>query len=320
MSLLQKNTTLLAFATVLFAACIAEDGPRPIDTADSGVLIKPTASVYTPPKTRADFTGPVNGTTFIPMSEKIFGVTAYIDTQVPTSWVATSRINNASVNSDKNGAYYFDENKFYPREGQLYFYAFSPMVNCAYTGGTETTHPIVTYNITGREDILWAKNESGIGVSTGATSQDQPDFQFEHKLQRVIFSVRRTVGVPNGTTISEIRISGLRTIATLDIIDGTILFSEDPRHTTLSVSCDVPLTGDYFIVPYDLMFEAGIKEFDLTVVMNDTEYSSHVIMNDENAGKAGYKHSVRITMDGASLILEEPQIEDWESFETNGTI
>lgn len=307
------NNIIITVLACVASACSAD---TPLDISDS--MVVPTASIVVPSLTRADFTGPVNGTSFTPSTDRIFGVTAYIDTQVPTSWVPTSRINNDAVHSDELGFYFFDKNKFYPREGNLYFYAFSPMVNSTYADGTATEHPRVTYHITGREDIMWAKNESGIGH--GISVQDQPNFVFTHKLQRVIFSVRRSALVPSSALITEIRISGLRTVATLDLVDGALTFDAGQDLTHLSVVCDYVPELNYTTVPYDLMFEAGIKEFDLTVVMNGADYNAHVVMADDHAGEAGYKHLLQITMTGESLVVNQPKVVEWESLTFDGTI
>ena len=290
-----------------------------LDISDSIVLVEPTASIGEP-HTRADFSGLVEGISFPPSTSGIFGVTAYIDTHVPTSWVPTSRINFDPVNSDSRQVYYFVENKFYPREGQLYFYAYSPLVNCTYSAGTETEHPKLVYDITGQEDILWAKNESGIGAGNEDVAQGQPDFLFAHLMQRFKFSFRRTDGVQAEPVVSEISISGLKTKAVLDIIDGTLDFEENPDKTELGLDYKLTLNKDFIAYPYSLIIEAGVKEFDLTVVMNGMEFSKHVALDDDHAGEAGYAHELKITMDGAVIYLDEPTIVDWDSFETDGRI
>ena len=68
------------------------------------------------------------------------------------------------------------------------------------------------------------------------------------------------------------------------------------------------------------MFEAGVTEFDITLVLDGTNYNAHVTLSGEHAGEAGYKHIVKLTVDGVSLNLEAPQIVEWDDFSTSGTI
>ena len=68
------------------------------------------------------------------------------------------------------------------------------------------------------------------------------------------------------------------------------------------------------------MFEAGVTKFDITLVLDGTNYDAHVTLSGEHAGEAGYKHIVKLTVDGVSLNLETPQIVEWDDFSTSGTI
>ena len=313
--------TLISVGTMLMSACDNSDA-LPIQADEvrySNTLIQPTATIVTPVITRKDFEGPINGTTFSPSSEKIFGVSAFMGNEVPTNWTPNSRINFSPVHSDATGKYFFDESKYYPIDNKLYFYAFSPMVNCTMQAGTTTTHPTVTYTITGREDIVWSKNESGIAKAEDPSSQQHPDFQFKHLLQRVIFSVRRKANVSPTLQLTEIRIKGLKNKATLNLINGTLTFENDPTHA-LSINYPYTPTTEFVTLPYDLMFEPGVTTFSMVAMINGVEYPATVTMKDEHAGKAGYKHIVQLTIDGTTLDVGTPQLTDWESFTTTGEI
>lgn len=282
--------------------------------------VEPDATIITPILSKAPFEGPVNGTTFTPSTDKIFGITAYLGSEKPTSWKKNSQLNNEPVNSDQYGNYIFNEKKYYPKDYKMYFYAYSPMVNCDYTEGTDTQHPKVTYNLTGREDILWSKNDTGIGKNLGEGKQSQPDFQFIHKLQRVMFSIRRTNKVASTATLSEIRINNLKTKAILDLITGELTFEEDSDKKYLSIAYNYNISTSDFEIPYDLMFQAGIRNLDITVVIDGIDYNGTVTLAGDNAARAGYKHLLKMTIDGTALQLNTPQIVDWESYSTQGNI
>lgn len=310
---------------MLMAACDDSDA-LPIQADEvrySDTLIQPTATVVTPAITKGDFEGPINGTTFTPSSDKIFGVSAFVGRdEVPQDWTPNSRIHFSPVHSDAKGFYYFDESKYYPIDNKLYFYAFSPMVHCETVAGTSDEHPKIIYNITGREDIVWSKNELGIAKAEDPSSQQHPDFQFTHRLQRVIFSVKRTANVSPTLQLTEIRITGIKTKATLDLIDGKLTFEGDPTNS-ISINYPYTPTTEFVVIPYDLMFEPGVTEFNIVAVIDGVEYPASVDLNptaNAHAGEAGYKHIVRLTIDGSTLSVGTPQLTDWESFKTNGEI
>ena len=68
------------------------------------------------------------------------------------------------------------------------------------------------------------------------------------------------------------------------------------------------------------MLFRSVTKFDITLVLDGTNYDAHVTLSGEHAGEAGYKHIVKLTVDGASLNLETPQIVEWDDFSTSGTI
>lgn len=316
---------LISGGTMLMAACDDSDA-LPIQADEvrySDTVIQPTATVVTPAITKGDFEGPINGTSFTPSSDKIFGVSAFVGNEVPTNWTPNSRIHFSPVHSDAVGNYFFDERKYYPIDDKLYFYAFSPMVHYETVAGTSNEHPKIIYNITGREDIVWSKNESGIAKAEDPSLQQHPDFQFEHRLQRVIFSVRRTDYASSTLQLTAIRITGIRTKATLDLITGDLTFENEPTQSSISISCSSTLTPEFVPIPYDLMFEPEVTEFNIVAVINGVEYLATVDLNptaNEHAGKAGYKHIVQLTIDGSTLSVGDPILIDWESFTTTGNI
>ena len=307
--------------TVLVACSTdADNNPTMDHVRYSDVAIEPTASVILPQTTRADFSGPVELETFSPGS-KIFGVTAFLGHEIPTSWVANSRINFSPVDCSQDGKYTFEELKYFPLDYKMFLYAFSPMVNCAFTEGTLTERPKITYTLTGREDILWSKNESGIIKAENTADQQQPDFLFEHKLQRVVFYVKRTANVAANTKINAIHIHDLYNKATLDLITGDLTFDKTVAPVTLSATYDVTPTTDYQKYPYDIMFEPNVTNLSITVEVNGTAYNKDVTLGGTNAGKTGSKYELQIIIDGASITINTPSIGEWEDIDdVDGTI
>ena len=115
-------------------------------------------------------------------------------------------------------------------------------------------------------------------------------------------------------------ITGIKTKATLDLIDGKLTFEDDPSRSSISINYDYTPTTSFVTIPYDLMFEPGVKTFHMVAVIDGVEYPATVTMSDEHAGEAGYKHIVQLTIDGATLSVNTPQLTDWVLFETDGEI
>lgn len=306
-------TGLAVFPLLLSCSDSSEDFGGEVRYSD--VQIIPSAHIVNAELTRADFEGPVNNTSFTPSSEKIFGVTAYLDFDVPTSWVKNSRIYFSPVNSDAQGNYHFEESKYYPIDYRTYFYAFSPMVHCDFIDGNETEHPKVEYTLTGREDVMWSKNERGFLKAKDPEFQEQPDFLFEHKLQRVNFYVKRTSSVPSDWKVTEISITNLRNKATLDLITGDLVFDEDAPLVKLAAANSnysfTPTTDAYQKFEYDIMFQPGITSFKLNLVIGDNTFEAPVVLTGEHAGEAGYMHTLYITIDIQTLTLSQPVLVPW---------
>lgn len=314
--------TYYILCVAVLAACStdADNYPTVEYVRYSDVAIEPTASVTLPQTTRADFSGPVELETFSPGS-KIFGVTAFLGQEIPTSWEPNSRINFSPVNCDNDGKYTFEELKYFPLDYKIYFYAFSPMVNCTFTKGDNLKHPQITYTLTGREDILWSKNESGIIKANNTADQLQPNFLFEHKLQRVVFYVKRTPDVAANTRINAIRIHNLYNKATLDLITGELTFDKTAAPVTLSATYDVTPTTDYQKYPYDIMFEPNVTNLSMTVEVNGTAYDKVITLAGANAGKVGSKYELQIIIDGTTVTINKPGIGEWEDVDNvSGTI
>ena len=311
---------ILCMAVLAACSTDADNYPTVEYVRYSDVAIEPTASVTLPQTTRADFSGPVELETFSPGS-KIFGVTAFLGHEIPSSWEPNSRINFSPVDCSQDGKYTFEELKYFPLDYKMYLYAFSPMVNCTFIEGNSHEHPKITYTLTGREDILWSKNESGIIKTENIAEQLQPNFLFEHKLQRVVFYVKRSADVAANTKINAIRIHNLHNKATLDLITGKLTFDKTIAPVTLSSTYDVTPTTDYQKYPYYIMFEPKVTNLSMTVEVNGTAYDKDITLAGANAGKVGSKYELQIIIDGTTVTINKPSIGEWEDVDNvSGTI
>lgn len=323
-SYLECCLSILAVVFMMVTACskyVHSNEDQSIEYSDTEII--PTASIVSASITKADFEGPVNGTSFTPNTSKIFGVTAFISDDIPMSYSPNSLLNNEAVHSDENGNYLFDEVRYFPRSKKTFFYAYSPMVHCTYTDGEGGFPPTVTYDLTGREDILWSKNDSGLtGIpESEQESIKQPDFKFEHKLQRIAFRVKRTANIPSNYSISEIRITDIKTTAILNIIDGTLRLEENQNKTYVSITYNHTLTTSFVDIPYDLMI--GVPENGQKNIIKVSFQIGGLFFNGEaeiSETRPGYKHIIEVTFDGGNLILQAPVVVEWDEYSTSGKI
>lgn len=115
-------------AVAISLSCDKLRGECPIasDVEYTDTQVEPDATIITPILSKADFEGPVNGTSFTPSTDKIFGITAYLGSNIPTSWVKNSQLDNEPVHSDQFGNYIFNEKKILSQRLQDVFLCILP--------------------------------------------------------------------------------------------------------------------------------------------------------------------------------------------------
>lgn len=152
-------------------------------------------------------------------------VTALVDTE---EGVWSNYFCNKQADTDSNSRISFTESnpmRFYPYDGSrmLRFYATSPWRE-SWTMD-ESSH-ILTFALSGQEDLMWGKDERGISKEFDPATQTQPKFDFTHKLTRFNFRCRAGEGFPNRIRLTEIKMYGVCYKGTLDVIDGALTWDD----------------------------------------------------------------------------------------------
>lgn len=241
---------VLYLAALSLAGCSGDgsNGGAVVDRRQMTAVV-PTASIDAPEMSRGNsLSGPVSGDAFPAGTDDIFAVTDYRSTDKPTSNPAfdygVAYFHNQAVSIDAGNKISFNTPQFYPVTGNLYFYAYSPVMSTApspsddgYRQGSTGTAPMVTFDIgKGNVDILWARHDDGIARAATSTTQQHPRFDFSHRLQQVRIRLVRGVDFPPGWKVGAIYVKGnprddkddankLKDKATLNLLDGSVAYA-----------------------------------------------------------------------------------------------
>lgn len=265
-----KRIIILTLAILAMASCKKTMDIKP-ELPDMNAPITLTASMEAGDAqvTKADYAFE-NG-------DDVFRLTAYSES-VPTSNYNNTYFNNVIVKST-SGTLSLEPLQYYPASGAaLYFYAYAPAPTTL-TDGAAATAPIANYTITGREDIMAAKVETGIAKSV--TSQQQPAFtganKFEHKLQQISFQVKRDASYDAETSavsVKSIEIIGANNNAQLDVVSGDLSFGAGTANFSANVDAvagvAIPISSASAVTAGEpIMMEAGVTALTIKVTTMD---------------------------------------------------
>ena len=311
-----KNNRFLSFcivATALLCSCSKEPAES-FAGGDPTSPIIPGAGVAMTVETKADLSGVVSGTAFPASTDKVFSVVGYKGTVAPTNNWSSPYIANVDVNSGAGSALSFATSQYYPANGdKVYFYAYSP-ANGTYTAGSGSTAPMVSWTITGQQDIMWAKVDQGIAKNPVPANQPQPNFAFTHLLKQVKFKIVKDNTFEDNIKLTSLKIIGAKTVASLALNTGTLSWnSATDDLTAYNDNTGQAITGTATAVGENgspVMFEPGTT-FKVRAVAEGVTYADvTVTLDGTNAGQAGVSHEVTLTFK-RNAIEPTATITDW---------
>lgn len=215
----------------------------------STVSIVPYANVGLSNWSRASLNGNVDGNAFPVNTDDVFAVTAFVSDNPDGD--STPYFHNASVNCNEQGICLFSPNKYYSPNKIHYFYAYSPVKygNPVYNDLSKDNRlPTVTFSIDGQQDIMWAKDDSGIIVAKGSETQQHPKLQFKHLLKKIRFKFIQGVGFASNIDVTTVRIVNLHEHLSLNLKTGVLKAEGDQTGT-------VEIHGTWAINPKDISVE-----------------------------------------------------------------
>ena len=304
-----KKYLFVALAAAALAGCTNDewvDNGTPQDGEDKVPILMSAGLEASVASTKAVVNGLPSTAT-----EDLFAVNAYLAAGASGS---TGGFTDAKVDYDPNAQneddkFTFDGgSRFYPVNGdELEFYAYAPV-------GT-TTGNNVTFNITGEEDIMWAKNSEGSNAigKDDAIAGTQPKFALAHQLQQVKFQVKAGEGTPANTAITKLVIKSVGTTVTLPVKTGAVTFGNEDltafsgSQELTSTAADLKTVMFKPCTSFKIVATAGGVEYpETTVTLSGTTTGS------KNAGDAGVACTVILTFTGVEII-PTATIANWET-------
>lgn len=186
--------------------------------------------------------------------------------------------------------------KYFPADGnkKLYFYAHAP--NGVGETIANTNNATVTYTLTGQTDVLWAKDDRGIARNSTPAWQEQPFFQFQHKLMRLAFKVVAdgSFTLADSPAVTKITAKNVNTKVVLTVPTGATVFST-PAEVSISPTTNNAITTAGTELT-DILLVEPKTTITLSVVTGGVTYPDITLtLTGEGAGTAGMGHLITLT-------------------------
>lgn len=283
------------------------DDLSPRINEESGI-IRLNAGVKDPVVSRA---GPINSgfSTDFPI-----GVYAYTG-----SWQAGASAN--LINNDQatvsgtglhpitfgSGASYY-----YPTNGSLVnFFGFAPRATETTAAGAGTA-PVVQFDITGQEDIMYA-TATGTVMTSAVTP---PVFNFTHKLTQLQFTFKAGTNYPTtGYSVVSLTVNSQSNSATMNVGTGLLTFSGSANFQALSAanqSAGISITSDGTNANSPVMTQA-LTSYLLTVIVKPSGGGSNVTYSNIPVSLVtlpGSAHMITLTFNATSITINAT-VADW---------
>lgn len=186
------------------------------------------------------------------------------------------------------GAVALTSPQYYPING-------STVYMTGYAPKADTDAGAVEYVLTGQEDVMMTQQLSGSKATATALA-----FQFEHKLIQLKFKVIAGNGFPVGLNVTEIKVNGTKTAASLALADGTLTFSGNAATVTA-------FTGKSYVIN-----ASGIEASDVVMVEPGAPITLDIRISDTNSTvfrdipvslttKAGSSHLITLTFENQEI-------------------
>lgn len=312
-----KKLILSLAAVAALASCSQEEGNKAPEIAQNGTPIAVSAGIETSVVTKA----PVTDTKFTDGASDLFRLVAYANaTQSAPTDFSTPYFNNSgkgdvNVNSKEGSDSQYqllpDPAQYYPSNGNyLYFYAFAPGGEGVWTFTPDASAPTATITIDGTQDIMWAKDETGIQKMQG--TQSQPALNFTHKLMQVTFKAQADASFTGSDKVTKLTIKGIGKTVTLNPITGTVTFgNEDLLAYDNATGVDIETSAKDIVA--GVMFKPTQKiTLDITTANGNTYQGVEVDFGTTESDKAGYSYEVTLNFK-QTMIVPTASITEWKT-------
>ena len=311
-----KKLILSLAAVAALASCSQEES----NNVPEGALDRTPITVNAGIETSVVSKAPVTGTSFKDGESNLFRLVAYANatqtepTDFTTPYFSNNGKGDVNVNSEKGSDSQYqllpDPAQYYPTNGDyLYFYAFAPGGE-GWTFTPSATNPTATITIDGTQDIMWAKDESGIKKMQG--TQTQPQLAFTHQLMQVTFKAKADESFIGSDKVTKLTIKGIGRTVTLNPITGDVTFgNEDLIALDNPTGIEIEKTAQA-IAP-EIMFQAKQKiTLDITTANGNTYQGVEVDFGTDQTDKKGYSYEVTLNFK-QTMIVPTASITEWKT-------
>lgn len=314
-SILPLLATLLG---LMACACSDEDVALQPLSAQSDIEILPQAKLS---GSRAALSGAQDGPDFPIATDRVFAVSAFLTSRDDTSKVNLNGENlpldipyflNQPIKSDSvtvGKFHFYIENglRYYPEDkSHVYFYAFSPA--CA-VQDARNPH-IVSWTLTGQEDIMYAKDLTGIQKVKGdhLATQMQPVFKFEHLLTRFNINENWGVGFPDNIKVTGLTVHNVIDKVSLDIFTGEMTYSDTKKDIQFPIDSKISTTGIPSRICSFLCANKGdLSELNFSITAGGLQYYIPLSANQFSSGTTvfenGKQYDINLTFTGTQIIV-----------------
>ena len=321
-----KKLILSMAAVAALASCSNDESNVAPELDAKGTPIAVTAGIETSVDTKA----PVTGTSFTNGASDLFRLVAYENTTqaVPSDFSTPYFTNNGkgdvNVNSKQNGDQGYqllpDPAQYYPVDGgYLYFYAFAPGGENVWTFTPNATAPTAKITINGTQDIMWAKDETGIKKATSGV-QSQPALNFAHKLMQVTFKAKADASFTGSDKVTKLTINGVGASVTLNVVTGNVTFGTENLVAYNDAATGVAIESTAKNIVAGVMFQPK-DEFTITVeTESGVKYENVAIdLGETEQDKAGYSYEVTLNFK-QTMIVPTATITAWKTGTNPGVV
>ncbi len=177
-----------------------------------------------------------------------------------------------------------------------------------YTGG------VVTFNLTGEEDVMVTQELSGDKKTPMTTTGTK--FQFKHLLSQLKFIVKSGENFGTGVKVTKIVLNGTNTSATLTLTAASpaLTFGNDATPLTVYEDATGSDIASSNVAITTKMVQPGIKNMTLDITAGGTEYTGIpiTIVNEANAPDASTAYDITLTF-SKKEVAAEAEIGKWET-------
>lgn len=197
---------------------------------------------------------------------------------------------------------------YYPTDGStLNFFAFSPQA-AETTAATAGGSPVVTHNITGQQDVMWA---TSTGYKVGSAAATNPVLAFNHQLTQLQFTFKAGTGFPaSGDSVVSLLVKAQPTTVAMTVETGACVFSGSADMQALSGNVAITALGTNANSPVMTNISAGTYLLDIEVkptVGANVTYSGVPVTLTSVIGSA---HMITLTFN-ATTVTATATVVDW---------